>query len=486
MRVGAHEGGFVGRRRELAALAQHLDRVRAGGGDQRGRALLLRGRRRVGKSRLVEVFCEGSEVPWVFFAATRGAAPSDERRAFFRTVVTESTLPDRELLAQVEPSTWEAALRQLAAALPDDQPSIVVLDEAPYLMAQDPAMEGALQTVWDRSLSRKPTLLVLVGSDLAVMEALSDYRRPFHQRAAEMVLGPLTPHEVGQMLGLDPADALDAFLVTGGLPLVCRDWLPGSDTKTFLRAAFEDPTSALIVSGERILAAEFPNDTATRRVLTGIGGQGERTFSNIARQAGADGHPLHAGTVTNALRHLVAKRVVAVDVPLSARAGDANKRYRIADPYLRFWFCFVEPTLAFVERGRADLALRRWDEGWSSWRGRAAEPVVREALMRLLPDEVWPDVAAVGGWWPRSNHPEVDLVGADRASVARRISFVGTIKWHDTRPVDHRDVGDLAAARLAVPGADVDTPLVAVSRSGFATDALAARWSPDELIRAWV
>lgn len=105
--------------------------------------------------------------------------------------------------------------------------------------------------------------------------------------------------------------------------------------------------------------------------------------------------------------------------------------------------------------------------------------------MRLLSNESWPDVAAVGGWWPRSNNPEIDRVGADRTSLARRILFVGSIKWHDTTPIDHRDVGDLAAAKLAVPGADADTPLVAVSRSGFDTNALAGSWTPDELIRAW-
>jgi uncharacterized protein len=67
---------------------------------------------------------------------------------------------------------------RIKAALDDDQPSIVVIDEIPWLTQQDPAAEGALQTVWDRYFSRKPVLLILVGSDLAMMEHLSSYGRP--------------------------------------------------------------------------------------------------------------------------------------------------------------------------------------------------------------------------------------------------------------------------------------------------------------------
>ncbi|BFO14997.1 hypothetical protein SHKM778_13850 [Streptomyces sp. KM77-8] len=50
-----------------------------------------------------------------------------------------------------------------------------------------------LQRAWDRVLETKPVLLVLIGSDLSMMEALNSYGRPFHQRGREMVLGPSTP-----------------------------------------------------------------------------------------------------------------------------------------------------------------------------------------------------------------------------------------------------------------------------------------------------
>jgi hypothetical protein len=112
--------------------------------------------------------------------------------------------------------------------------------------------------------------------------------------------------------------------------------------------------------------------------------------------------------------------------------------------------------------------------------------VIRECLVRLLPDEQWPETEVVGGWWNRQNNPEIDLVGADRAPVARKIHFLGSIKWLENKPFDHHDYDSLVRDMLAVPGVGPETPLVAVSRSGVAEDLpLAGHWGPDDLLRAW-
>lgn len=277
---------FVGRRHELETLDRELGKVTAGvGGERPGRCVMLRGRRRVGKSRLVERFAERSGAPFLFYAAT-GASPGADLKRLSQDAQS-SSLPLANLLAAARPASWDAAFDVLAAALPHDRASVVVMDEVPYLMDAEGAFEGMLQRAWDRVLETKPVLLVLIGSDLSMMEALNDYGRPFHQRGREMVLGPLNPAEVGEMLGLDPASAFDAALITGGLPLICAEWTHGAGMWKFLQAALSDPVSALLVSAERSLAAEFPQQVQARTVLSAIG-SGERTFSNIARAAAWD------------------------------------------------------------------------------------------------------------------------------------------------------------------------------------------------------
>ncbi|MGH3646539.1 MAG: ATP-binding protein [Micromonosporaceae bacterium] len=468
---------FVGRKRELALLNAELDGIRAGS-SRPGRCLLLRGRRRVGKSRLVEEFVEQADVPTVFYTAS-GVAVRREL-AQFTDEVMASDLPGRERFEGVSFDGWDSALRLLADALPADGPSVVVIDELPHIVAADSRFEGTLQRVWDRHLSRKPVLLILVGSELSMMEALNTYGRPFHQRSVPMTLDPLNPHEVGAMLDLAPAEAFDAYLVTGGLPLICAEWSRGASLHSFLRRALERPTSALAVSGELALAAEFPVEAQARRVLSAIG-SGERTRAMIQRAASE----LPVASLDRALKLLLEKRVIVVARPLSVRPS-RETRYYVADSYLRFWLYFIGAHRSELDRGRHDRVLERIERDWTSWRGRAVEPVIREALLSMGPDERLPDVGAVGGYWTRTNDVEVDLVGADRTPIAREIAFVGSIKWLERRPLDHHDLAELIAHSHRVPGVTDETLLIAVSRAGSRVgDAVAAAYGPDELITAW-
>ncbi|MGW3563282.1 ATP-binding protein [Streptomyces sp. NPDC000941] len=474
---------FKGRVADLDLLARQLGLVTGGAGATRGQAVIMTGRRRVGKSRLVQEFCDRSGVPYVVFQATRGRNAVAER-ADFSAALAQSALPGAELVAGLHAADWNQSLRSLAVAVPDDAPSVAVIDEVPWLVEQDQEFEGALQTVWDRHLSAKPVLLILVGSDMSVMEALQSYGRPFFGRAAKMTVRPLHLADVQAMTSLGAADAVDALLITGGFPEIVQSWRSGMGRTDFLREAVANPLSPLLVAGELSLLGEFPSGSHSRAVLEAVG-SGERTFSTIAAQAGGAG-ALPSGTLSPLLHTLQTKRILATDLPLSTKADTKNKRYRIADPYLRFWLAFLQRGIPLIERGRGDLALERIERSWTTWRGRAVEPVIRESLLRLLPDDQWPHTEAVGGWWNRQNNPEIDLIGADREPVAGAVHFIGSIKWLESHPFGRREYDALARDMLAVPGAEPDTPLVAVSRCGIEDDLpLAAHWGPEDLVRAW-
>lgn len=376
------------------------------------------------------------------------------------------------------PNTWDAALTLLAGILPVDRPSMVVLDEVPYLARADPGFEGTLQKLFDRTLSRLPVVLVLIGSDLAMMEALNTYGRPFYQRGTEMIVPPLNPAEVGVMLGLAPAEAIDAYLVTGGLPLILDEWPHGATLWDYLESAVRRPTSALIVSGERALAAEFPAEAQARTVLGAIG-NGERTFTLIGRAAGG----LNPGALSRSLDILNNKRLIGAHLPLSTRPSK-DTRYYVADSHLRFWLSFIAPGLPAIERGRGDQVLTAIKGKWASWRGRAVEPVVRESLLRLPAGLLPEGTEVVGGYWTRSNDPEMDLVGADRSPIAKKITMAGSIKWLENKPFDARDLARLIVHRSQLPGADDSTPLVAVSRTGTTASGVTTL-TPDDLLTAW-
>ena len=305
---------FVGRMRELEVLSRMFDDVRK---TATGRMVAIRGRRQVGKSRLAEVFCEQIDKPTVYFQATRRRSAAHEIDAF-RALAANALGPAGAVLGAAEFRTWDGVLAALADAV--DQPTIVVIDELPWLIEQDPSVEGALQTAWDRHLRRRPVLVILIGSDLAMMDALTEYGRPLYDRARIMAVTPLAPSEVSALLPYRAPDALDAYLVVGGFPNLVHDLARARNLKAFLRAELSDPTSPLIVAGERALAGEFPPDAHARAVLDAVGA-GQREHKNIASTSGIGGASLE-----RSLEILIKKQVVARRIPYSTEPGGRRSR----------------------------------------------------------------------------------------------------------------------------------------------------------------
>jgi uncharacterized protein len=381
---------FIGRNRDMQRLWQHLDAVKM---DGRGRLLSIRGRRQAGKSRLVTEFADRTELPQLFFTGARLATQADELIRLAADASRSATLPGASVFDGVAPGTWSAALRLIASSLPDG-PAIVVFDEFPWMCEASPSLEGELQVAWDRLLESKPVLFILIGSDISMMEALSTYQRPLFGRVKEVVVNPFELGDTAQMIGTDdPAVAIDAQLVTGGYPRVSAEWRNAPDVTAFLRRQLADENSELVDVGRNVLAAEFPPDLQATRVLLAIGA-GTRTNKDIGVRAGIKAAPL-----ARSLRTLQeAKRIVAADRPMSVRPRN-DPRYRVADPYLRFWLRFIWPSLPDVARGRPDLALTRVTSSWSEYRGQAVEPIVRQSLERIAAtDPQIADASVVGGY----------------------------------------------------------------------------------------
>ncbi|HSZ69558.1 MAG TPA: ATP-binding protein [Solirubrobacteraceae bacterium] len=479
----SHLHGFVGREAELTWLRNRLDEI-AGSG--KGQMLAVRGRRGVGKSTLIEELLLREEPPHAFFSASK-EQPSREAFAGFLTELERSTLAiATELAAGVRPDSWEAALRMLATTSagagesPPHTPICLVIDELPWLAEQESSIEGLLQTIWDRQLKRLPILIVLIGSDLHMMEALERYDRPLHGRVRPVAIEPLDPAEVADMTKAEPTTALDAYCVVGGFPQLASTWRMGDTVPGYLERELSDPTSPLIVTGERIIRAELPPNSSARAVLAAVGA-GETGFTKVLGRSG-----IGRTSLSTALRTLTQKRILDRHAPFGSSGDTKLHRYTVTDPYLRFWLRFIAPALPVIERRRGDLACERIMEGWSAFRGHAIEPIVRLGIEHMLPDTRFADARCVSSYWTRTNHPEVDLVGADREREPASAEFVGSIKWRDRAPFSRADAGELAAARPQVPLTTANTPLVGVSRSGFAADAqLDVKLGPGDLLAAW-
>jgi uncharacterized protein len=466
---------FIGRKHQLRLLTEELALVRTTG---EGRFVWMHGHRRIGKSRLAQQLVEAADAPYLFFQASRRPRPDGLDR--FVDALADSPLPGAGLVRRgARADTWRAALELAACDATPERPVIVVIDELSHLIERDRGVAAGIREAWDRELRRRAVLLVCIGSDLSMMQALIEHPAElFGRPTREMPVQPFSPRDVGALTQVGAAEAFDRYLIVGGLPQLVCSWPHGLDRRAHLERTLADPASPLVVDGLRILDAELPRELQARDVLEAIG-HGERTFVNISRDSGVTNH----SSLNNALRTLERKGLIEVELPFPTGAG-RHKRYLVADPYLRFWLRFVAPHIDEIDRGRSDLLLARIERDWRAFSGVAIEPIVRRSIERLLPDRRLRDARCVGGYWTRSGTVEVDLVGAPSLEP-RAISFVGSVKWREGCAFGREDVRDLIVCRGQVPRAE-GSLLVGVSRAGFESGTgLDVALGADDLLDAW-
>ena len=143
---------FIGRKRELRMLGELFKKKSAS-------LVVIRGRRRIGKSRLAQEFA--SKTPHYVFSGlppTEGISVTDQREEFARQLQREMKIP----LPRAE--DWGDLFWYLAQQTQKGK-VILVFDEISWMGSKDPTFLGKLKTAWDLYFKNNPQLIfILCGS----------------------------------------------------------------------------------------------------------------------------------------------------------------------------------------------------------------------------------------------------------------------------------------------------------------------------------
>jgi AAA+ ATPase superfamily predicted ATPase len=198
-------------------------------------------------------------------------------------------------------------------------------------------------------------------------------------------------------------------------------------------------------------------------------GEGNHTLETIALAAGLDKSHVSAYLDRLQALYLVERRVPATMPP---HKRTTQGRYHLGDAYLRFFFRFVAPYQALLERGQAELVWRNIQTQLRAFVGATAfEELCREWAwthpLPFLPQQV-------GAHW--GSDVQVDLVAVNWPEQA---ILLGECKW-GTEPVARPVLTELLAVKAprvlaALPdkGAGWTAHYALFSRAGF-TDAVQA------------
>lgn len=398
---------FLDRREELTRLEQLVKR-------DEGALGVLYGRRRCGKSRLL-----------------REAAPP-EVSVFFVGDDREAALQKAALAAeigrflkgfdQVTYPEWDALLARWWSEAPPG--SVLILDELPSMVARAPELPSVIQKYVDRDSQRGVHLLVAGSSQRMMQGLVLDRSAALFGRATEILkIAPLRAGWIQEALSIDdPCEAVVAFAHWGGIPRYWELARDHPDLATAVRSLVLDPLGVLYEEPRGLLLDDLRDTIQAASILSLIG----RGCHRVSEIAGRLGKP--ATSLGRPLQRLMEMGLVDREVPFGAAArGSKRTFYRISDPFLSFWFRFVEPSRSRLEARQLQAVEREIAAKVRHHIAGVWEQLARQSVPLLRIDgESW---GPSSRWWGTGmdRKPlEVDLV-AESANGDRLL--VGEVKW---------------------------------------------------------
>lgn len=333
---------FVGREHELQRL-EDLSRS--------GRACLavIKGRRRIGKSRLVEEFGKGKKfLSFSGLAPVKGVTAQDQRDAFARQLATLFYLPPLTFL------DWSDAFAHLSRYL-TETPTVILFDEISWMGSKDPTFTSKLKVWWDLVLQNHPSvILILCGSISTWIDKNIINSTAFFGRVSlylELVELPL--HQCRQLLNLQgfKGSDLDFFkilCVTGGVPWYLEQIQTFQSADENIKRLCFEKNGLLVHEFDRIFNDLFSSRGEIYKKIIKNLSQGMKDRVTLKNALGYSS----SGTLSQYLNALEICGFVTKHPDWSLKTGKPGKAtlYRLSDNYLRFYLHYIEPNLAKIEQ----------------------------------------------------------------------------------------------------------------------------------------
>lgn len=355
-----------------------------------------------------------------------------------------------------------------------------MLDEFPYLLPRgDSAREELLtsiQSVMEEERDRSRVKLVLCGSHVGQMQALMSEGSALRGRLTALRVEPMTFAEALALVeDADPQQQIERYAVAGGMARYLAELGSGGTLHDLVCDKVLDHNGALFNDPREALEQELQQVAVYFSILQELS-TGEKALGEIAGAL-----KMKTTSLPRPIETLREMRVIERHAPINAKPGKRDSRYRILDPFLRFWFRFVFPFQEDLGAGLrpAHLFSLEVEPGLPDHVAPVFEALCRAWVRRNRGLKA----SRVGTWWGPTidrgraagrQTEEIDIVGIGRS----RATVLGECKWTNQR----LSVSILAALDdYKVPALRQDgvrvasnTETILFSRAGFTEGLIAA------------
>ena len=388
---------FYGREKELKELNDRYD-------DGRFECMIIYGRRRVGKTALINEFCR--DKPTVFFSALRSSS-SDNLEALSKAIYEKN---DTDAVSAPVYRSFDDAFAEITR-MGERERLVFVIDEYPYLAKAEKSVSSRLQHLIDRVWQNGKIFLILCGSSMSFMEkqVLGRESPLYGRRTGQIKMQAMTYDEIAVFNpSLSCEQQALIYGITGGIPHYINKLDVKKSVDEALKKNFFNRSAYLFEEPENLLKQELREPTLYNSIITAIAG-GASKMSEISTKCQIAGD-----VCAKYLKVLIGLGIVKKETPVTEKPGKKTI-YRISDNFFTFWYRFVPPYLSAIESDRIDRIYDTAIKGeLPNYMGLVFEQMCRTYLIKN-DDKLPVLISNVGRWWgtdkKEKKEVEIDLVG---------------------------------------------------------------------------
>lgn len=391
---------FIGREKELADLNELYIQ-------NRFQLFVLYGRRRVGKTTLLNEFCKDKDT--IFYSAeqSNNKLNLEKFSALVFHFYNETKL---------EPfSSWTNALLYIDERQKDKR-LVLVIDEFPYLVKKNKALLSEFQHLIDHRLKNGNLFMVLCGSYMGFMEkeVLGSKSPLFGRRTGQLHMKPFNYQTSTRFLeGFSNEDKLKLYGAFGGTPLYLQQIQPDESFEENVKRAFLKVTSYLYEEPLLLLRQEVQEPGVYSAIIEAIA-SGYTKANEISTKIGED-----TAKCLKYIKTLCELGILYKETPFGEKESSRKTIYGISDLMFRFWYRYVFANRTLIETGaRQAVWSKRIESDYNNYMGLVFEKVCADYLSGQNAKGELPFLfTSIGRWWGTNpatrNQVEIDLIAND-------------------------------------------------------------------------
>ncbi|MCC8066711.1 MAG: ATP-binding protein [Clostridiales bacterium] len=385
--------------------------------------IIIYGRRRVGKTALINEFCK--DKPTIFFSALN--TTGQENLDSLSKAIMNYEKP--EMLMTPVFRDYDAALDEITS-LSKQSRIVFVIDEYPYLAKAKPAISAMIQHLIDHKWKNSRLYLILCGSSMSFMEnqVLGQESPLYGRRTAQFKIKPLDYRETAMFHPEHPPEE-NALIygITGGIPHYINKLNIKKDIDTALLNNLFDRSSYLYEEPANLLKQELREPAIYNAIIKAIA-DGASHLNEIVTKVGET-----SGTCTNYLKTRMDLGIVKKETPITEKPGKKTI-YLLADNFFRFWYRFVPANISAIDSGKIQKTYPKIIKPqFPDFMGITYEKMCQDYLLYYA-DDLPIELNEIGQWWgtdPKSKKQvQIDIIGTPAEG---REYIIGSCKYKNEK-----------------------------------------------------